>query len=60
MLEDDYRITTPLLLHYDDVSARQVSAWYVLSRFEPRFFVLKYTSDACFFSMRDCQSSRVS
>ena len=44
MLEEDDGITTPLLLHYDDVSSRQVSAWCCSFAFFGRFTFTKLHS----------------
>ena len=53
MLEEDDGITTPLLLHYDDVSSRQVSAWGCSFAFLADLLLLNFTPAMIFFSMTD-------
>ena len=53
MLEEDDGITTPLLLHYDDVSSRQVSAWCCSFAFLADLLLLNFTPAMIFFSMTD-------
>jgi hypothetical protein len=52
-LEEDDGITTPLLLHYDDVSSRQVSAWCCSFTFWADLLLLNFKPATIFFSMTD-------